>query len=224
MKENKDHAEMVSLTHELTLLGGLWTSDKIDSKLVEVSQIAGDRKVDQVKQAALITQILYHRKVLKSTGKRELFQKSTQRKNYNVDELAENLREILRINTVQEPSSAGLTYRPIPLVQEAVANKKGELMQKLVDARNKRRTGQQKILLPQLIANPNLLMDHRIIHFVRDPGQPPQWFDAYVLSCHLNPNPSKSTYTVRYDVAPEDTYTFELLLDLEQGQLVICDM
>jgi hypothetical protein len=63
---------------------------------------------------ALLTQIKFHKSVLKSKGDKELFQESANKRKYTNDELAGNLGKILDLNEAleyDENKQEGLVYK-----------------------------------------------------------------------------------------------------------------
>jgi hypothetical protein len=82
----------------------------------------------------LLTQIKFHKSVLKSKGDKELFQESANKRKFtndelagNLDELAGNLGKILDLNEAlkyDENEQEGLLYKDIDISRQKVNEKK----------------------------------------------------------------------------------------------------
>ena len=172
------------------------------------------------------SQIVYHKKVLKANGKKELFQKSRNKQIYTINELKNNLKEILELNNVtvlndssQQPR---LVYKSLDKMKEIADSEKQNMVAKLKNARNKQKNAQQQKLLPQFLEDPASLVNHYVQQLTKDtPDAPAEWYFAKVVKCIPASAPMKSKYHIVYDVQPDETFVAPLLLDLRNGDLIV---
>ena len=133
----------------------------------------------------------------------------------SLEELANNLKELIRLNPVrsmeskeEEPSASKLRPKEQRDVQFQV--EKSRLYVRLQDARKKRLISHQKEKLPELLADPEKLVGKRIKHKVLG------------LTENNLENPIKTIYKTHYDIDPIDAnWNFPLLVDLRKGDVII---
>ena len=101
-KEQKNEKKVqakVKATNGIVQYGGLWTSEgEVDLQLSKLNI--------PEQQNAVWTQIVFHRDVLKSAGKRTLFQKTVKGKQYKLGEMVGNLKEIILQNNLGRDNPA----------------------------------------------------------------------------------------------------------------------
>ncbi|XP_060585907.1 uncharacterized protein LOC132741695 [Ruditapes philippinarum] len=215
-KEIKDSTKKINLSRDIAQYGGPWTKNEIHEKMASM-----DNK--QIRNA-LLTQIKFHKSVLKSKGDKELFQESANKRKYTNDELARNLGKILDLNEAleyDENEQEGLLYKDIDISRQKVNEKKSELVKTMLKARDKRKVDQQKTKLPHYLQKPEDLVGKRVSHKCLENGNE-MWFLGDVIGIKkVTENTLKTEYNIKYDDEPEETWFFPLLSDLKNGDLMI---
>ena len=217
-KEKRQHAQRVKLTGKLTELGGVWKSDDILTQLEACPS-------DKDKREALITQLQFHRDVLKSTGPRALFQQRQREHIYKMEELVENLENVLALNksVEDEDGSTGLSYRPVAERETRMGETRTALTKKLKAERKKRRVAASQVHLQMYIEQPEKLCGKQVLQkCIEEDARDPEWYDAKVIKMKKKQgNGIKTEYIVRYEDTPEDDWCFPLLQDLKNGDLIL---
>ncbi|KAJ8353653.1 hypothetical protein SKAU_G00212200 [Synaphobranchus kaupii] len=98
-RERQDKTKKIEITNKIAKLGGVWRSTT--DMDVNLAGLEGDKE----KTKALVTQLQFHKTVLKVDGRRELFQQTVTRHGkvhvFSVEELTSNLAEVLHINQLE---------------------------------------------------------------------------------------------------------------------------
>jgi len=81
--------------------------------------------------------------------------------------------------------------------------------------------GQQQKMLPELLLNPQAIVNRKFKHKCKDPENGTiEWYKGKVICVHRhNDNPIKTEFTVKYE-EDEDEWFFPLLQDLKNGDLM----
>jgi len=216
-KENKEKHSKIELSREISKYGGPWG-------LEELENAQNTLEKTEFRKAILI-QIKFHKSVLRSKGRKELFQETCQKRKYSDAEIVNNLKEILEQNDINdidtEEIKPGLFYRDLDESRSQINVKKNELTETLFKAREKRKLDQQKKTLPEYIENPNKLVGRNIQHKCVENGSE-MWFNAKVLSVkQVNKDTIKTEYNVQYEEDKDSIWFFPLLIDLKKGDLMI---
>ena len=227
--EAKQNEKKAEATNALAKIGQLWTKEEeVDDLLYK------EFDNDKARVEAILSQIKFRKVVLKSSGQRWLFNKTKvvgeKRVDLSLEELANNLKELIRLNPVrsmeskeEEPSASKLRPKEQRDVQFQV--EKSRLYVRLQDARKKRLISHQKEKLPELLADPEKLVGKRIKHKVVEQFEEEAfWCDGTVLELTENnlQNPIKTIYKTHYDIDPIDAnWNFPLLVDLKKGDVII---
>lgn len=188
-KERREKNKRVCLTNSLAKLGGVWRS------LAEVDNYLKCQKSDKDNVQALVTQLQFHKIVLKAEGGKELFQQSVTKDGkihiYNCTELRQNLLEVLKINQVEseeaevetmlEPQPA-MTYRSEEDTNVRFVEEKRKLVERLNAARQKRAKKTQKDKLSECLKDTEQLVGKRVKHNCCEEGNTtPVWYAGTVL-------------------------------------------
>ena len=119
-KEKKEQNINFKLSREISKYGGPWTEGEVEIKLNQIDE--------KQRHAAVLTQIKFHKSILKSKGPRELFTESIKGRKRSLDELIQNFNTILQLNSLQEvDNEKGLVYKEMDDWKEAVDEKKTEI-------------------------------------------------------------------------------------------------
>lgn len=217
-KNEKKVQVKVKATTGIMKYGGLWLENTdVDLQL--------GRFGDTERHIAVWAQICFHRDVLKSAGKRTLFQKTVKGKSYTFDEMVSNLKEIILLNNLESgdlpEENVKLNYCNTDELDEALENNKSLLFKKIQEGRFKRAAQAQKEQLPKYLASPTDLVHKRVKHNCRVPGEAAAWFLGTVVQVTKgHQNPMKIKYRMKYD-EEEDEYDFTLLQDMAKGDLIV---
>ncbi|KAJ8342686.1 hypothetical protein SKAU_G00326140 [Synaphobranchus kaupii] len=185
-KEKRETNKKVMLTNKIAKLGGVWRS------ATEVDHSLSGMASEKDKMLALVTQLQFHKSVLKAEGAKELFQQSVTRDGrshaFSLKELRLNLLEVLKENQVVEgveednQLEPALTYRSEEEVKKRLSEEKQKLSKKLAAARQKRERMLQKNTLTEFLENPEKFVGKRVNHNCCEEGDPnPVWYQGTVL-------------------------------------------
>lgn len=220
LRAENEIRKRADVTSELEYYGGLWRDTDTVSTYLQ-----GRASKEKVK--ALHAQIAFHRDVLKSKGKKELFQKSTKGKIYNAQELERNLCIIITSNNIQpeEGATKNLEYRGVTEIKELVAQSKKKNLLKLRKQRIRIKVQEQRDKLTLFETDPALLVGCRVKHNVREcAGEESQWLDALVTDIVEQTGDNMTTiYSIKYDDVPEEYNQFPLLKDMKNGDLILVE-
>ena len=206
-------------------LGGIWTLGNIEEKLETLPDV-------NARKEAITTQMRYLKDVIGVKGDRTLLQKSHKGRFYTLSELVSNLKMVLEQNPdlSDSPNSRDvpkLSYKNPDEISANISSQKRLLLQKLLRNRKKIIATQQRENLPHLLETPTDLVGCKIKHKCIDAAGQEEWFTGQVLSIYQPgkkvANNLKLEYDVKYDDSPNDTWHFNLLMDLKKGDLVIID-
>ncbi|WAR27091.1 LOW QUALITY PROTEIN: hypothetical protein MAR_012795, partial [Mya arenaria] len=216
-KQEKEYAQTIKLTDNLTRYGGLWTTmNKVDFHL---SQAKNENNATE----ALVSQLQFRKQILKSRGSKELFQKQYKGTKFIVDQLEENLKTIIAINANLEnkdpQENRPITYTNIDSAKQNVMEEKSLLATRIKSFRHKLKLQQQKYLLPKFTDVPHLFVGKSIQQKLNIPDSNEiEWFNGEILKL-INKDGLNSTYQVKYEDGELSSYN--LLVDLEKGDVII---
>ncbi|KAJ8375536.1 hypothetical protein SKAU_G00061160 [Synaphobranchus kaupii] len=167
-KEKRETNKKVMLTNKIAKLGGVWRS------ATEVDHSLSGMASEKDKMLVLVTQLQFHKSVLKAEGAKELFQQSVTRDGrshaFSLKELQLNLLEVLKENQVVEgveednQLEPAPTYRSEEEVKKRLSEEKQKLSKKLAAARQKRERMLQKNTLTEFLENPDKFVGKRVNH------------------------------------------------------------
>jgi E1A/CREB-binding protein len=214
-KEQRNRINKVAATDAIMPFGGVWTVDSLQEKLGNIEPAK--------RKSALVAQLQYHKKVLKSKGSPSLFYKSSHNIEFTEEKLKSNLATVLELNEITTDNvQSMLTYNTKETMTTNVKRSKTEMLAKVAEQRNKLKAKQQLVLLPEYYDNPETLIGKNIKHKCREEDGTVEWFSARVTGIHrLKQNPLQTEFEVIYDDFPDDTWHFPLLSDLKVGDLII---
>ena len=205
---------------KLEKCGGVW--DKIQLQERINSALKEKLLVEDLK-----TQLRFHKSVLMAKGPSENFHFSEKGISFDSDRLASNLIAILDRNFADavEQSTPAASIEIIGNYRDHVILKKRDLSKSIFEARRKRsNTVQVNSLLPIYLNEPKALCSKQVYHKCLENGEV-EWFCATVMSVNTfakaPKEPLKTVYDIIYDICPDVTYSFPLLVDLKKGDLVI---
>jgi hypothetical protein len=91
----------------------------------------------------------------------------------------------------------------------------------LEDRRKRQNSAQVANLLPVYLENPASLVGTIFHHKCRDEDGKIEWFRRRIVSVHARKHSTEKTeYNVEYDLFPNDTWFFPMLMDLRKGDVV----
>ncbi|XP_060605769.1 uncharacterized protein LOC132758233 [Ruditapes philippinarum] len=227
-KAEKAYINKVMLTKELEDLGGLWmTSD--DMMNFKQKCLSSCDKIDTVRyNKAVVTQILFRKNVLNCKGPRQIFQTTQIKgKHLTISDLEENLKQIMVLNADFEEGNAiekKLTYKDPDQVKSSVVSLKENLFSKIETGRKKIIVQQQKDLLPTFLENPENMVGKNIKHKLKDPETGVvEWSKGKVVEIFKpHQNPTKVEYNICYDEYPDELWHFNIIKDMQNGDLILC--
>lgn len=215
----------VKTTDELMNQGtGVWKT------ITEMNEQLKKFTDEKSKKNALLTQIKFHKNVLKSKGDSKLFAFSSvqnkKRVQHKVEILIENLAKIIEMNHVEAVNEESTnTIRSLESRKEFFLLEKEKLKNKLLAQREKLKISKEMEKVEKYLNDIDSLVNSKIKHkCVTDDGQ--EWFEGQIISVkHKNEDePIKSEFWVKYLEDDEETQLFFLLLkDLKAGDLMIFD-
>ena len=222
----KVQQQKVKSLSTLTQLGlSVWTKvEEVDHELTKIED-------EKEKREAVLAQINVQKFVLLSKGRRQLFQQTQtvkgQKTTFSLSKLISNLKEIIVLNpglSDQPQQSSSTSHENLG---SKVQQQKKLLKKKVQDLRNKMAIKQQKDILPQLIANPKLLVKRRVKHnVVEEDSDDTFWCEGTVLDVveDNERQPIKTIYLIHYDIEDDDVlWEFSLLKDMKKGDLILLD-
>lgn len=172
----------------------------------------------------LLNQIQYHQIVLQSKGEKKLFQKSSGGKLYTTEQLKDNLLSIIEANPISCGVSVPSTSNEItPTQADRFQALKKKLVERRVGERESRKIQKEKEKLHSYISSPANLEGKMINHRCQHEGGI-VWFEAKVLDI-VEPRVDimQTEYNIRYTEYTNEVWTFNLLRDLKNGDLIIHD-
>ncbi|VDI71580.1 E1A/CREB-binding protein [Mytilus galloprovincialis] len=221
-KENKEYTQKVKLTGQLNELGGMWvTPQQIECYKV---QIEDKPTYNVLFKEALIAQLQFRKHVIKSKGPKELYQQSCKGKQYSIQQLESNLKEVIELNKQNEnvaPVENKLQYLSLNEVNDNISKAKQALAHKLNMERKKITVSQQSYFLPKFIETPELLVGKTFQQKCKEEDS--NEISGKVLSIHKL-NGKKTEYLVKYDIDENDEWHFPLFVDMSNGDLIIADL
>ena len=106
----------------------------------------------------------------------------------------------------------------IDTVKEKVQESKSTQTKAIEDARKKRLNVQQRLLLPEFVSDPELLVGKTVSHKCREEGEKDiTWYPAKVVKISDHQNGIKTEFDIEYLDVPGEIWHFPLLKDLEKG-------
>ena len=191
-----------------------------EMKLIETSK---DAKVVVLAQISYYKEIILFGKKLK----REYFTKSKDGVELGVTDLFDKLKVLIRITRTGDSTPVS---KPILKSSEErgklVEEQKAKLKSSLFEVRLKNMMSQKKKdILPKLIANPDLLVNRRIKHFLRENKEDECiWTNGLVHKVEKYvPDTDKHVFEVSYEETPGDRFLFPLLQDMKKNEMFLLD-
>ena len=211
--EEKQYRKRVDCVKEMED-AAIWLDQK---KMEECLHGVADAEASKL----ILKQMNYHRHVLKSKGDRGLFAKTSRDKALTCEELKEHMRVIFEKNLriaevgqesdVSKESERGIDY----------TNVKKKLIEKRRKDRESRVIAKEKTKLSKLKEEPEVLVGKAIQHLCKVDDDA-EWFRAVVRDLvEIKNDPMNIEYNIIYDDYPEEVWTFPLLRDLKNGDLII---
>lgn len=186
--------------------------------------VAGKSEQETVQD--IIKQLHYHQHVFKSKGDRSLFAKSSKGKALSSDALRTNMATVLQLNSITDLSSE--TEIEADPSNDIMTAKYDLLKNKLMERRRKDREGRkitkEKAKLERYKHSPISMVGKRIHHQCKDDDGDVEWFAAVVRDMvEEREDTMKIEYNIIYDDYQDEVWTFPLLRDLKNGDLIISE-
>ncbi|XP_035673217.1 uncharacterized protein LOC118413793 [Branchiostoma floridae] len=233
-KKQKARQRKVALTEKVLKMGGVWkTAEEVDERV-------GSLNREQEKLEAVKNQLQFHKKVLNSEGNKELFQMTITRPGrgrhvFSCSEKISHLKEVISknvthstdINSESEEEDEEREYVTLKEPEARTVQGIHETQNKKLQAETeKREVNRQKLSLPDYLKDPSKLVGCKIRQKFntkdQDGNKVQTWYTGTVTEMMDGAQDPKDTeYLIVYDDENEKDEVYNLLSDLEKGELIV---
>lgn len=209
-KEDKQYSKRVNIAQAVEGKRICYAEGDVDTIMAGLSEKEASTE--------LHLQLQYHQHVLKSKGERRLFAKSHKGCMLTAQELKVNLVEVISNNVCDDIPVVVVSEEPDA---KAYSDLKAVLIARREKDRDSRLISKEKQKLSGLMADPESLAGKRVKHKCES-ADGVEWFSGKVRELvEMKDNVMRVEYNLVYDEYPGEVWTFNLLQDLKNGDLII---